>query len=284
MFRKTVNTLAVLFLFSSLAQANQALSPEEQTKQNEFRKAYGAPGKLDRVEAVKKLEGCTHPSTIGMLQTVISSDTAVEVKTAAFRIISTVPATDPGLSTMLVQLFNSLKFSDFDTHLAFASEMRNSEFKYAVFEALSDYGAHLRYPDLVSGNVQTNSPGIGGGDPNVAIRKLRAEFEKYLKVFNTVTHADITIQDKTAPALLKKWWQENQQKIVAADKELIEKYKQEEADRKKKEKDAAGGTKDQPAGKEAAAKDPAKEKEPPAAADPLKLGAKKDKKPTKDDE
>src|SRR5438046_4512015 len=131
MIKNRFPVVAVLFLMSTLAAQASQVSPEETKKQNDFKSAYGAPGKLDRVEAVRKLEGCTHPTTIAILQTVISADTAPEVKAAAFRMISTVPATDPGLSALLAQTFNAVKFSDFDTHHAFASEMRNSEFKYA---------------------------------------------------------------------------------------------------------------------------------------------------------
>jgi hypothetical protein len=123
---------------------------------------------------------------------------------------------------------------------------------------------------------------VVGGDPNIVIRKLRGEFEKYFKTFNMITHADLPLQDKNTPASIKTWWTSNQQKILAEDKELLEKYRQEEIEKRKKEKDALA-SKEAP---EKAPKADKADKEPPPAADPTKLGTgpAKKKTPTKEDE
>lgn len=278
---KKMAQLVVAFAFFMIgcAQAATPLSPEELKKQNEFKKAYDNPGKKDRVEAVHMLDGCTHPSTISILNTVIATETFTEVKAAAFRQLSTIPVTDPALSQMLAQIFDSLKPNDFEAHLEFVPQMRNSEFKYALYEVMSDYGSKLRYPDLI-----TNSQ--YGGDPNVMIKKTRAEFDKYLKAFNAVTGAGLPLQDKNSPSTLRTWWNNNRDKILAADKELLEKYRHEDIERRNKATALAGG------GKEPVAKEPVEKERAPAAVEapvaakpaptPAPTAAKK--KPTKDDE
>ena len=296
MRKEKITTLVAVFFVGLLTCVHAAtpLSPEESKKQDEFKKAYENTGKKDRVEAVQKLDGCTHPSSVQMLQTVIAIDTFPEVKGAAFRVLSSLPATDPSVSQMLAQLFDSLKPNDFESHLEFVPQMRNSEFKYAVFEQLCDYGSKLRYPDLITYSQY-------GGDPNIMIRKLRAEFEKFLKAFNLVTNAGLPLQDKNTPATIRTWWTNNKEKFLAADKELLEKYRAEDADRRNKAlaaKEAAIASKDpvpeKPAPEKAPVVDapverapvlgktPAKEPAPAADAPATKTPAKK--KPTKDDE
>ncbi len=249
--RKNIfQALVAVFAFAALSFVHAAvapLSPEESKKQEDFKKAYGSTGKKDRIEAVQHLDGCAHPTTIQMLQTVISVDTYPEVKGAAFRILTNVPATDPGVSQMCAQIFDSLKPMDFETHMEFVPQLRNLEFKYPVFEMLCDYGSKLRYPDLVTYSQY-------GGDPNVQIRKTRAEFDKFLKAFNLVTNAGLPLQDKNTPSTIRTWWNNNKDKILATDKELLEKYRAEDADRRNKAL----------AAKEAAiaSKEPAPEKPP----------------------
>lgn len=261
--------VAIAFGVLACAHAASQLSPEELKKQNEFKKAYENPGKKDRVDAVHILDGCAHPTTMAILNTVIATESFTEVKVAAFRILTTIPATDPGLSQMLAQVFDSLKPNDVETHIEFAAQMRNSEFKYAVYEVMADYGSKMRYPDLITSSKYS-------GDPNVLIKKTRAEFDKYLKTFNLVTQAGLPLQDKNSPSTLRTWWNNYKDKTLAADKELLEKYRQEDIERRNKST-ALSGAKDKD--KEPAVEKPAAKEVEPAAKVPPKKKA-----PSKEDE
>jgi hypothetical protein len=214
-----------------VAAAN--VSPEELQKQNDFKKGMSSPERLDHVKAVALLEGATHPSSAGLLSTVVQVDPNKEVRLAAFKLLCQMPAKDPGMSQVLVNHFKNIKPNDTDERLEFAEQMKFSEFKYLIFETLSEWGTKLRYPDLLTNYNNNNSGNAGangtvGGDPNFGIKKQRALFEKFAKVYNGVTGAKITATDREAPLQCRTWWAENKDRVLAADKELAEKYKAED--------------------------------------------------------
>ena len=228
--------LAGLMLSLSVRVFAAGASAEELQKQNDFKKAYATSDKDDHIKAVALLDGCTHESTRSLLATVIQVDPYKEVQIEAFKVLSQMPARDMSLSQLLVSLFNGVKLNDVDTRVGFIGAMKNSEFKYSLIEASAEFANRLRYPDLVSNNgYNNNNANKGGlmnnGDPNVAIRKLRAEFEKYLEAFNAFTKADVKAVDKNAPAQLRTWVASNRNKLITADKEALEKYRLEDKER-----------------------------------------------------
>ncbi|HYG74119.1 MAG TPA: hypothetical protein VEK08_03860 [Planctomycetota bacterium] len=230
--------MLLLLCAIALSHVHAGIPAEDLAKQEEFKKVYNSQYRQDHLAALEKLEGSTHVSTWQILSTVVSVNPFPEVRTAAFKRLSQMPATDPYLSQILVQHFQSLKPNDVDLRIAFAECMGNSEFKYAIFEAMSEYGSKMRYPEFLNldgyrneGGKAGSMNGTIGGDPNVFIGKQRAEFEKYLKIFNTITKANLSATDKNSPANLKSWWNENKNRVFVLDKNLLEKYKQEELER-----------------------------------------------------
>jgi len=199
-----------------------------------------SPERIEHMKAIALLEGATHPSSAELLSLVIQVNPNKEVRVAAYKALCQMPSPDPRLSMVLVNLFKNIKPNDMDERLEFAEQMKFSEFKYSIFEVLSDWGTKLRYPDLLTNYNNTNSGSAGGGngtvggDPNYGIKKQRAAFEKFAKVYNTVTGAKITANDREAPLQCRTWWAENKDKVLAADKALIEKYKAEDLEQRNK--------------------------------------------------
>lgn len=232
--RWIVLAFCAVMLASTSAFCAQGVSPEEKEKQTAFRKAYATPDPAERAKALEQLEGATHPSTSELLSVVARTDPAKETRLAAYKVLSKMPARDAGLSQLLTALFQNIKFSETETRLDFAEQMGNSEFKYAICEALADYGGKLRYPELWTGNRPGNNanPGLGGGavggDPNQGIRKQRAEFEKFVKVFQKVTGTSIAAVDKDSPQAIRTWWNENRAKVATEDRALADKFKAED--------------------------------------------------------
>lgn len=205
------------------------VSADEVKKQNEFRKLYLDPAQLDKTKALAALDGATHPSTWELLVKVAREDASKDVRFAAFKMLCGMPARNLRLAEALASLFAGVKPSASELRLKYAEEMGKSEFKYPVFDALADYGSKLRYPELVSGWQQGNRPaGAGwsnvGGDPNIALRRQREDFEKYVEVFNKITGASITAHDKNSPHTIKQWWDENKPKVLKEDREKAQKY------------------------------------------------------------
>jgi hypothetical protein len=229
----------LLVLSASAAVKAATVSPEELQKQNEFKKAMSSPERIDHMKALALLEGATHPSSAELLSLVIQVNPNKEVRLAAYKALSQMPSPDQRLATVLLNHFKNIKPNDMDERLEFAEQMKNSEFKYLIFETLSDWGTKLRYPDLLTNYNNNNSGNAGGngtigGDPNFGIKKQRAAFEKFAKVYNTVTGAKITATDREAPLQCRTWWAENKDKTLAADKALLEKYKAEELEQRTK--------------------------------------------------
>jgi hypothetical protein len=235
---RQVLSIIVAGLVLSLAGRSYAASasPEELQKQTDFKKAYASSDKEDHLKAVALLDGATHESTRSLLATVIQVDPYREVQIEAYKILSQMPARDMSLAQLMVSLFNGLKLNDVDTHIGFIGAMKNSEFKYSLMETTAEYANRLRYPELVSNNNGYNNNANKGGllgnpDPNVAIRKLRAEFEKYLEAFNAFTKAGLKADDKNAPATLRAWVASNRNKLISTDKEALEKYRLEDKEK-----------------------------------------------------
>ncbi|HEY3323509.1 MAG TPA: hypothetical protein VGP72_23855 [Planctomycetota bacterium] len=222
--------LSVLLLVCAGAWCSTptGIPADELDKQTDFKRAYASREKDDHLKALQGLEGCTHPTTWEILATVVRVDQFPDVRLAAYRMLSLMPARDESLSRILVDFFQSLKLNDVDTRCDYVKYMANSEFKYSVTEAMCDYGANrLTYPDFRTANRDTrNSPFIG--DPNVNIKKRREEFEKYVEAFNAATKATITAKNDTAPKQFKTWWSENKDKLYRADKALVDKFRQED--------------------------------------------------------
>lgn len=217
--------------WASLGLGAEPLAPEELQKQNEFKKAYATLERLDRMKALQLLEGATHPSTWELLAAVAQTDNYKEVRTEAFKMLSTMPARDPNLAHILATIFSSIKPNDTEIMLEFMPHLKNSEFKYEIIEAMADTGYKMRYPDLVSGSGYRPSGMVGGGqngDPNVQNRKQRAAFEKFLEIFNQITKSDVKELDKNTPGQLRKWWEPRRNKMLLADKEITDKYKAED--------------------------------------------------------
>ena len=235
---RQVLSIIVAGLVLSLAGRGFAAnaSPEELQKQTDFKKAYASSDKEDHLKAVALLDGATHESTRSLLATVIQVDPYKEVQIEAYKILSQMPARDMSLSQLMVSLFNGAKLNDVDTRVGFIGAMKNSEFKYSLIEASAEFANRLRYPELVSNNNGYNNNAnrgglLGNGDPNVAIRKLRAEFEKYLEAFNAFTKAGLKADDKNAPATLRAWVASNRNKLISTDKEALEKYRLEDKEK-----------------------------------------------------
>lgn len=227
-------SLAVLFLAAVGSVRAENVSPEEMQKQNEFKKLYATGERVDQVKAADALDGASHASSRQLLATVVSTTTFPDVRNAHFARLAKMPATDPGLSVVLAQLFRQLKPTDIEGKTEFAKAMKPSEFKYAIYEALSEFGSKLRYPDLYTGNYNNNNrtgrAGGGGmsgvgGDPNYTAKKQRKEFEDFLGAFaEVVPDAKLKASDRNSPVEFRKWFEEVRVKAVKTDKELTEKY------------------------------------------------------------
>jgi HEAT repeat protein len=222
--------LVAVAIFCMAALATQAATPEEQKKQEEFKKAFASPDKAVRIKAIESLDGSTDPAVVNLLRAVMG-DPERDVRLAAYTGISKFPAHDLSVAQLLAKMFNELKPDDLDTHCDYGKAMANCEFKAPLIEALADYGSKRRYPDLVS------TAGVKGAtnDPNVVFKKQRAQFEQFLEVFNSVAKADVKAAKRDAPLEIKKWWEQNRVKVMTADRELIEKYKAEDKVRREKE-------------------------------------------------
>jgi len=226
----------VLLSLSGALRAASALSPDEQKKQNDFKKAYSTSEMLDRVKSLEMLDGAEHPSTWQILAIVASSDQAKEVRLAAFKMLSKVPAHDPGVAHQLCAIFGAIKPMDIEQRLEFIPPLANSEYRFEIISMLVEMGSKMRYPDLVNGAYANSggvSAGVSGGavgnvDPNIGIKKLRDHFSKFLTEFNLIAKSEIKEPDKDSPMALKKWWDAHGSKVLAADKELTEKYRAEE--------------------------------------------------------
>lgn len=229
---KTIALIAGLVFSFSMRAAFASASPEEIQKQNDFKKAYASSDKDDHLKAVALLEGATHESTRALLATVIQVDPYKDVQIEAYKLLSQMPARDMSLAQLMVNLFNGHKLTDAETRIAFLGAMKNSEFKYALTEAAAEFANRMRYPDPVSYRPDnTARGGLMSSDPNIGIKKTRAEFEKYLAAFNAFTKATLPAEDKNAPATLKAWVAANRNKLVNADKEVLEKYRLEDKER-----------------------------------------------------
>ncbi len=213
----------------SAAAAATAPGPEDLDKQAAFKKLYASREKDDHLKALKALEGSKHASTTDILITVIRVDPFPDVRVAAFRMLSLMPARDETLARILVDFFQSFRLNEVEAHCDYAKYMVNSEFKFLISQALVEYGSHLSYPDLINTRPNARVP-TNAGDPNVQIRKRREDFEAYSKVFNEVTGANIVPKKDSSPLLFKKWWTENQDRFIRQDRELVEKFRKEDLD------------------------------------------------------
>ncbi|MCY3024133.1 MAG: hypothetical protein NTW87_34585, partial [Planctomycetota bacterium] len=153
-------------------------SPEEQKrleatkKQEEFKKEYSSKDPNEQLKALDLLDVTTNPESWAFLISAVRQNPSKTVRLAAFKKLCAVPAKTPKLGETLANLFQeAVKPSEVETRIEFAQEMGKSEFKYAIFEALADYGSKLRYPDLYSGTWTGRNQGGGGtlstigGDP-----------------------------------------------------------------------------------------------------------------------
>jgi len=232
-YMKSIAAVLLCSFSMSMLSAVEALSPEEQKQQNEFRKLASTGSSADRLKAITTLEGASHPTSRELLAILVRAEPDKDVRKAAFTRLSQMPARDPGLSMLLVNLFQtSMKPNDIALKMEFAEAFKNSEFKYAVCEALVDQGSKMRYQDIITwdrGNsASAGASGTIGGDPNVQIRKNRADFEKYIEIFNSVTKAKLEAKDKDSVQEFKKWWAANKEKVATADKEILVKYHEED--------------------------------------------------------
>jgi hypothetical protein len=224
------SVLLSLFLLSALVVRAENVSPEERDKQSEFKKAFASLERTDHLKAIELLEGCTHPSTRQLLAAVITTSKYPEVKHAAFARLSMMPATDPSLSILLANLFKQEKPTDVETKCEYAKAMKNSEFHYAPYEAMADYGSKLRYPDLFTGGYRSNTvraggTGTNGGDPNYSAKKQRKEFEDFLSAFSeAVKDSKIKVDDRNSPAQFRKWFEDVRVTVLKKDRELMQKY------------------------------------------------------------
>lgn len=200
------------------AAAPAAPVNEDIQKQNEFRKLYTDKSQPDHMKALAILDGSTSPTTWELLIAVVRNDPNKDVRFAAFKRLCAMPARTPKLAETLGNLFDEVKPSDADARTAFASEMGASEFKYAIYEQMVDYGSKMGYPDLVTGGFNNS------GNSNGSRIKFRKEFEAYIEVFNKVTGASITAKDRGSPATIRDWWKQNKDKILVADREKATKY------------------------------------------------------------
>lgn len=228
-------SLAVLFFAAVGSVRAENVAPEELQKQAEFKKLYATGERVDQVKAADALDGASHPSSRQLLSTVVTSTPYAEVRNAHFARLAKMPATDPGLSVLLANLFRQLKPTDIEGKTDFAKAMKPSEFKFAIYEALAEFGSKLRYPDLYTGNYNNNNrtgrAGGGGGmagvggDPNFTAKKQRKEFEDFLAAFaEVVPDAKLKASDRNSPVEFRKWFDEVRVKSAKKDKELTDKY------------------------------------------------------------
>lgn len=236
---KFVSSVAVLLLAASTSVFAQNIAPEELQKQNDFKKMYATGERTDQLKSIELFEGATHPSSRQILTTVVSTSQYTEIRNAAFLRLAQMPATDPGLSLHLANLFRSLKPTDIEGKVEFAKAMKHSEFKYSIHEALSEYGSKLRYPDLYTGPMgggRTVSPGGNttgnNGDPNFNNKRQRKEFEDFLAAFSEVVpDAKLKASDRNSPAEYRKWFELSKASTMRKDRELAEKYAAEARER-----------------------------------------------------
>lgn len=236
---KPLSSVLILLLAASTSILAQNIAPEELQKQNDFKKMYSTGERTDQLKSIELFEGATHASSRQILTTVVTTSQFSEIRNAAFLRLSQMPATDPGLSLHLANLFRSLKPTDIEGKVEFAKAMKNSEFKYSIHEALTEYGSKLRYPDLYTGPMgggRTVSPGGNttgnGGDPNFNNKKQRKEFEDFLGAFNEVVpEAKLKVTDRNSPVEFRKWFELTKSSTLKKDRELAEKYAAEARER-----------------------------------------------------
>jgi hypothetical protein len=238
MLRFTGVLVVALLATGSAFSADAA--KEFAAKQQQFKKLYGNNDPTERVTAVAELDGLTDAETLKMLHYVVVNDKAGIVRAAAFEQLTKVPTRNGNHANMLVALFQLVKMTDMDLRLDMARMMANSQFKYAVTDALADFGSKLRYPDPYTGTVNRQNHSGGGAstttnDPTAGINRQRKEFEKFISAFNSITNAGLKAADRNSPAEVKKWWEANKAKFAAADREIADKYKAE--DQAAKDKD-----------------------------------------------
>jgi hypothetical protein len=211
--------------------SDDAASADEIKKQNDFRDKYrGALSSEQRLAAVKLLDGCRHPTSQQLLQSVVETETRKEIRIAAFEMLCAYPAHDLSLEQSLIALFNRTKPSDLDERMAYARATTRLEFKCAMYDVIADFVSKMRYPDLLNTQVFA-----GHVDPNVALQKQREEFAAFLTVFNDLTGATLKATSKSSPLEVKLWWDENRPAVLAKEKTAAEKYMAE--DKAKREAD-----------------------------------------------
>jgi hypothetical protein len=234
---------AVAIALAGLGSAWAAAEPVSPTaqKQQDFKKMYGSADASERVKAVAELDGLTDSDTLSLLHYVVANDKIDSVRSAAFEQLTKVPARTPAHANILVALFQTVKPTDVELRLEMARLMANSQFKYAIADALSDFGSKLRYPDPWKGVHQGRSQSAGGGastttiDPSLSINRSRKEFEKFIGYYNEITKAGLKASDKNSPLEIKRWWEANKAKFAAGDREMADKYKAEDQAAKDKE-------------------------------------------------
>jgi hypothetical protein len=239
---KTIWFLALCLLgINYCCLLHAAVSPEELQKQNDFKKAYTTPDKLERKKACLLLEGLADSSSLTLLTTVCNGDADNEVRVEAFRVLSKAPVRDNSMARALAGIFQ--QSSNFDQKLEYAKCLENSQFKYVLCGAVSDWASRMRYPDLPKTpppqTGKKHSPGNDGnaGNKNAAfetqINKERDDFSKAFAVFSTMTGASLKEPHSGSPLEIKKWWEANSTKVAAADNALLTKYKTEDQSNKK---------------------------------------------------
>jgi hypothetical protein len=228
-----IASLLVSFCLRPVLAGDDAVTPEEAKKQDEFREKYKSALSSElRLAAVKLLDGCHHPSTAKLLQAVVETETRKEIRIAAFEMLSTFPAHDLTLEQLLIALFNRSKPTDLDERMAYARATKGLEFKCAIYDVVADFVSKMRYPDLLHGVVLA-----GHVDPNIALQKQRDEFAAFLAVFNDLTGATLKATNKSSPLEVKLWWDENKAAVLAKEKDSATKYIAE--DKAKREADWA---------------------------------------------
>lgn len=243
MFRVYSIIVAGLLLSHFALAAAGGVSPEEKQKQEEFRKAYGKActdqDKAERIKALGLLEGLCHTTTVQILSTLVSTSTDQDkdVRLEAYKLLAKAPARDTFVSQTMAGLFDNLRQDDVTTRLDFGKQMATSPFKYFLVNSLANYcRAKLRYPDLITSLPVGRGNTFNNSDPNVTIRKQRAEFEEFLTIFNDVAKADLKATNKNSSQEVVNWWGQNNNKFMQADKELADKYKAEDQAKADKEK------------------------------------------------
>ena len=203
-----------------------SLSPDEKQKQDAFKKAYGSQSTDDRAKAYALLEGAKHPTSWQLIATAVDAEMDDATKAEGLTILSKEPARDQTLARMLVARFQSVKPTNLEMRqTGLAKRWRISEFgKYDILNLLADVGSRMRYPDMPT---MIHSGGMSVVNPE-AIHRTRLQFEAFMKVFNAISGADITLTRDT-PQKLPKWWGDNSMKFAKADHDLAEKYRAEDA-------------------------------------------------------